>query len=350
MLWQDVPIFVDRWKSSAAVPASDLRRAVSVVHTADDVGYYWHPTGGKAAVYGAVNRDDFFRCKAAAARAVGHGRVLEHPLTKTALTDVLGCWIKVAYSPTLRRTGELLNFFPGQYVDGIPNAASPLAAMLTSGAVGAGLGWGTGKVLEKISPRGYGKKLGRTGAILGALLGAAPGAALSAASLSNGRSVLEPWPFEGAPQPNNDEALSLLRDIKLGEKYKAASAAFCKAAFGDMFGEFSAKQPPTPLDVNIDALGRTLWEHGASPGLAATAMGTMYAAQQLPSDLAREGWATGDQLGQLALNAAGDYTKGLLVGAALNAVIGTPYSAAQFGGGNAVLGIIGSVVPRLFGR
>ena len=50
-------------------------------------------------------------------------------------------WVKVAYSPTLHRAGELLNFFPGQYPGGVPNSPSPLAAMLTSGLLGAGLGW-----------------------------------------------------------------------------------------------------------------------------------------------------------------------------------------------------------------
>jgi hypothetical protein len=78
-------------------------------------------------------------------------------------------------------------------------------------------------------------------------------------------------------------------------------------------------------------------------------MGAVMAAQQMPDPDARPGWVTGNQLGQLAANAASDYVKGLAVGGLLNAVVGTPWRAPMFGVGNAALGLIGAAIPRLFG-
>jgi hypothetical protein len=101
--------------------------------------------------------------------------------------------------------------------------------------------------------------------------------------------------------------------------------------------------------VNIDHLGRTLWDYGASPGLAATTMGTMYAAQQMPDPRSRPGWVTAGQLGSLAEGAIGNYGRGALVGEAINLVIGTPIRPATVGLGAAALGVLGAIVPRLLG-
>ncbi len=61
-------------------------------------------------------------------------------------------------------------------------------------------------------------------------------------------------------------------------------------------------------------------------------------------------WATGNQLGQLALNMGKDYAKGALAGAAFNWATGAPFSAHGVGMANAALGVIATVLPRLFGR
>jgi hypothetical protein len=50
------------------------------------------------------------------------------------------------------------------------------------------------------------------------------------------------------------------------------------------------------------------------------------------------------------MNAAGNYGTGFLAGYAINKVIGTPYSAPQFGMGNAALGVLGAVIPKIFGQ
>ena len=83
--------------------------------------------------------------------------------------------------------------------------------------------------------------------------------------------------------------------------------------------------------------------------MAASTMGGIYAAQQMPDPRSRPGLVTGHQLGQLAQNAVGDYAKGYLVGAALNTIVGTPIRNSSFGLGGVALGVIGAVVPKLFG-
>jgi hypothetical protein len=146
------------------------------------------------------------------------------------------------------------------------------------------------------------------------------------------------------------------KDVKLGSRFKQACEKVAYAAGppgwdsgGDTFGMTPVSQSPTPLDVNINALGQTLYNQGASPNLAATTMSAMYAAQQLPDHRAAPGWATYGQLGQLAQNAASDYGKGMLAGGLINAAIGTPFAASSFGLGNVALGVIGAVVPKFFG-
>lgn len=372
MEWEDVPDAVDEWTAKAAGPARDLRR--EAVPTAGDVGYYVDPGSGSVALHArGCDRADLSLAKAAACRAVGRDLVRPLFLTHRELADPDAAWVKVAYSRGLRRLGEVLNFLPGQYAGGIPNFPSPLAATLTTGALGAGLGWGAGRLAQGFMPEDTGDHLPRTGAALGGLLGALPGAALGAAYAQNGHPVYKAGPLgveagsdpspdvhapwaRGVQGPLFEVAASDLRAGLAGDEDSAvlpaadaAAAAFVKRAFGTLGWSPMARQR-TLGDVDIDALGRTLWETGASPSLAATTMGAVYAARQLPDPYSRPGVVTGRQLGQLAMNAAGDYTKGLLAGAALNAVVGTPYSAPVFGAGAAALGVIGAVVPKLLGH
>jgi hypothetical protein len=383
MLWEQVPDTLDGWCVKLAGPARDVRRCVSNVLTLSQVGYYYHPELEKAALFAPLaSAADLACCKAAVARAVGPGHVRSAALGYKELTDPDGRWVKVAYSPVVRRLGELLNFFPGQYPGGLPNHPSPLAAMLSSGLVGAGLGWGVGTLAGKVLPPGYGDRLGRTGAVLGGLAGAAPGALWGLGNKSVGRGLNDPsllsapagsdpvnYPsaanglnavvlpkpdklelpgyIEEMEQPFKQAADAALAGLPLGAAYRAACE---KAAYAyGTFGVAPTAYGRTPVDVNINAIGQTLYDIGASPELAGTTMSTLYAAQQMPDPAGRPGWATGRQLGELARNAVGDYGKGLLVGAALNQVVGTPYRASTYGAAAAALGVLGAAIPKLFG-
>lgn len=365
MRWEDVPDIVDEWAVKVAASAAALRRAAANIFTSSDVGYYYNPVVEHIGFYSPdENPTDLVRCKTAAARVTGLPSLF---LTYQDLADTDGTWVKVAYSPTLRRAGELLNFFPGQLPGGVPNAPSPLAAILTSGLLGAGLGYGGGKILSSLLPRRVGHNLGRTGLLLGAALGAAPGAAWAGTNVLANRSPNDPTLLAGNPDDEVDimpnasnggnmlpydetgvsDLLSGTTQAGLGRAFKSALDAYEKSA--STFAGSYAPPSATPMDVNINALGQTMWDLGATPTLTAATMAGVYAARQLPDPRGRPGWATSHQLGQLAQNAAGDYATGLLVGAALNGIVGTPLSAPTYGLGNMALGIVGAVVPKLFG-
>lgn len=355
------------WAKALEKVAYALRARTADTLFDADIGYYADPESHVLAIYrdGASIREYALAKAAAAAVAT----VRPEPLTLAELGRA--AWVKVAYSPTLRAVGETGNFFPGQIAAGIPNSPSPLAAMLTSGLLGAGLGWGGGHLLKKVLPARYGEKLPQTGAILGGLAGAVPGAVWAGANKLTGRDWNDPelldqaagaepdrFPFatQGTlhiPQPGQGDPTAELRDAAkqvVMPHYKHSFDALRKEAVEKMAFRMGRPQPQSPVEVDIDALGRTLWSADASPMLAATTMGAMYAAQQMDDPDSRPGFVTGHQLGELARHAAGDYAKGYLVGAAINAVIGTPVSARSFGAGSAALGVIGAVVPKLFGR
>lgn len=383
LAWEDVPAAVEALAVKVAAPAWDVRRFAAGVPTTGDVGYFYDPQHDRVGLHPRrATIDDLYLCKQAAALAVGRGHVLDVPLTEAQAAGDDGVWVKVAYSPTLRRAGEYLNFFPGSYPGGIPNAPSPLAALLTTALVGGGLGYVGGRAVRAVLPDGVGKKLPRSGALAGMTAGSLLAAPWVAANLQQGKSLtdgslladreddppkVEGDAVSGTRSEPGDGVLKKLRgwdplhirraglpalkaikesfdSVVLSEDFKGVLA---KQA--SLFGGYAERQAPTPADVNIGSLGQTLWESGASDRLTTAALGTMYAASQLPDPNARPGWVTGHQLGSLAANAASNYVKGLAAGAVLNATVGTPWRAPAFGVGAAALGLIGAVIPRLFG-
>jgi hypothetical protein len=336
MEWEDVPSVVDEWVAKSREPARAVKHAAADVYTDTDVGYYYSPSQNRVAIYAQRADQDAALCKSAMEG------LRQEPclfLSYQELADAASDWIKVAHSPTLRRAGELLNFFPGQYPGGIPNAPSPLAAMLTSGLLGAGLGYGAGHLVSAILPPRVGKKVKKTATVAGGALGATPGALWGLASDDG---WLSPKPLDPAAGSLAEwgKTAAALEPIELGSMYKQAIGA------GALSYERPEPKEYDPLAVNINALGQTLWDIQAPPAIAATTLGAVYAAQQVPDRSQNKGEVTYNQLGRLAQSAAGDYVTGVLVGAALNTLIGTPFTPATYGLGNAVLG---TVVPRLFG-
>lgn len=357
--WSMVPEIVDHWALKCAAPAWDLRRAVGDVYTTGDVGYYYDGLHERFGIFGRnATPADLALCKAAAVRFAGAAQVEAEPLNLDQADS--WSWIKVAYSPQLRRIGEALNFFPGTYPGGIPNHPGPLASTLTSGLVGAGLGYAAGSLGERLLPESWGKRrLRRTLAVLGGMAGAAPGAAWMGSAARRGLS-----PHDGsdlAPPPDSEplmnprdlalkEAADALADVPLGETYRASVAAFAKEAFSTGFGqEAEEAEAPSVLDVNIDSMGHTLWEAGASPGLAGVTMGALHAAAQMPGG-GDPGWITPNQFGRLAMSAGGGYAAGALAGAALGMLTGMPAATQQaLRNSGATLGIVAAVLPKILG-
>lgn len=357
MEWEDLPAALDTWPLKCAAPCWALRPVLATTFVSAPVGVYWHLADARAAVYGpTATATDLALVKAAA------HRVLDAPPAEEALTaaDVAsGTWIKLAYAPVLQQpAAEAQSFFPGM-PPGIPTTPSPLAAMLTTALIGGGMGYGLGRLGETLLPRHWHRERARR---TGTLVGAASGAALALpwllASAANRHRPDESWPADApaaagsnAPPPLTEglrhDWERFYREQAQPGRYKEAAADFCKAAFADWqtLGEAAGRQA-TPYDVNMNALGQTLWESGASPALTGTTMGALYAAHQLPDEHSTEDTVTGHQLGQLALNAGKGYLTGKLVGWVLNQAIGMP--TTQWGGYGAALGLIGTAVPKLF--
>jgi len=344
-LWSQVPDRVDSLVEKCAAPAWEIRPTISDVYTRNEVGYYWNPEQEKAAIYVDASPDvtELSWCKAALDRAVGPDSVQSAILSASDISD--GSWVKVAYSPSLVRAGQALNFFPAKDIPW--NKPSPLTAMLTSGLLGAGLGYGLGWAGEKIMPEKMQRK-GRTRkslAILGGLLGAAPGAAWGGVNAMTGL----PW---NSPEllKADDKAAPTWGRVDMSRLKEAAAADFVKQAFGQPLGtgaEYVEK-------VNLNRLGQTLWDIGAPPATAAATMSSVYAAQQLPGGVG-PGYVTPHQTGLLGtmMGAAGGgakgYATGWTVGKGLELITGMPQSTQDsLKNTGALLGVINTLVPRLF--
>lgn len=374
---------VDAMTEKVAATAWDIRTALRDVYTTfEPIGVYVDPQVKSAAIHwmrGMGNLTDTVLVKTAVARVLP---VVDEPLDDAVAAS--GDWIKVAYSPTLRRAGEWLNFFPSAGTDIVPN--SPLASMLTSGLVGAGLGYGGGWLASQFTGDDWRKKrLRRNMAIAGGLAGMTPGLLWGAANKASGRTFNDPSlldhsapdaPSTGPTLQNPGEygpgldyfsgkmGCDLSEDLpfkvgkaycraceKLATDWGSADAELVKEAFGaGAIGLLPRQEDaPTTLDVNVNHLGQTLWEIGADPQTASMTMGALHAAQQMPGGKGSE-WVTPTQMGRLAAGMGAGYLSGALVGGTLGALTGLPQGAQDtLKRTGMYLGIVKSVVPRLFG-
>ena len=301
------------WEKYLRPSVSRIKTALAFCHTPVPVGVWVQPESGQV----RIDADD-----ASVRSAVPD---LADGLLKDA--GDAGAWVKVAYSPSLRRVGEYLNFFPGKYPGGIPNHPSPLASMLTTGLVGGGLGYGLGWSAEQLMPQSFQRgKLRRTLGIIGGVTGTALGSLPGVANAAAGKDFFDP------KSPLNTEA-NAVPDM---DATKAASE------FGSDFSNPS-------LAVNIDAMGRTLWSAGATPQLIGTTESLLRTADRMPGG-SQDGWVTPTQMGNLAANMGAGYLSGALVGATLGALGGLPQSTQDtLKRTGMYAGFVRAVVPHLFG-
>lgn len=277
-------------------------------------------------------------------------------------------WVKVAYSPTVRRIGETLNFFPSS--SSVPNWPGPVQSMLTSGLVGAGLGYGAGWLGEKLLPGKWRQgRLRKMLALLGGAAGVVPGALWGLANVRTGKKFWDPSLLNYQPgQPAEFDvsrfkgAAEIVKGIELSEQKKTAIdrvaaqvqdelESTIKSAFNGSFGPsvYPEQQPRGPLDINTQTLGQVLWDVGAKPESAAMTMGMIHAAQQMPGG-DRPGFVTPAQMARLGAHMGAGYLSGALVGSALGILTGLPQGAQDtLKRTGAYMGILNAVVPKLFG-
>lgn len=357
--WDQVPDLINRWAAATIEPLKVIRKQAALLYTQGKVGLYWHPDWEWAAAVDEKDAtdDDLRRASGVLAAAVGKDWIIPGVTVKDA--QDYG-WVKVAGTTSLRDVGTNLNFFPGNYTGGIPNSASPLAATLTGGLLGAGLGYAGGWLGEKFVPSWKRGRIRNTLVGIGGILGAAPGAAYMASAAAAGHGPLDNTILNQQP---GDPAHLLTEDLVpktvTGSDWDPPTSAELAAGAAKMayetFGIPQDPSPRSPMSVNIDQLGRTLWDIGSDPRSTAAAMGLAYTAQQLPVADARQGEVTPHQMGLLGtlMGAAGGglggYLVGRSVGMGLCALAGMPEdqqaTLAQAGMG---IGVVRALASRLF--
>lgn len=347
-LYEDFPGTIDYLAEKCASPAQIIRQIISPFYTKTDISIYWNPVIEKAGMYvrPKLNQKEFdWGCQLLSEK-LGKDQVHFKPLSPNDLQD---WWVKVAYSPTLRRLGELAQFFPSKDIPGF--GGRPIAAMIASGLLGTGLGYGAGYLSEKILPE-YAQtkgtlrnRLALLGGAGGALIGSMPGLV----NLHEGRRFNDPTLFEGFPEDGFEDKLPT------SKKYKEAVENFIAKKANNSLGTIGGPSFTEMPLIRTNELGQVLWGTNASPQTTAMTMGAVYGAGQMPDPNSRPGMVTPHQVGLfgMAMGAAGGGIKGYItgrtVGFGLGLLTGMPNSTQNtLGQTGATLGVISSIVPRLF--
>lgn len=265
---------------------------------------------------------------------------------------------KRAYSPTLRGAASLGGWTP-DLLGVLPGVPSPLAATLASGALGAGLGYGTGWVAEKFLPEKWERnRLRRTLAVMGGLAGAAPGALWGYVNLKEHgpAGLVKGWPLHERKTYDTEIPLRqagppkvIEQDIELDPLVKEAIAN--PNPFTDWGpGESGAFPPP----IDAEKLVQTIYTPPVSQQLppetqAATAGLVVGAGHHQTGGEYMPRLVSPLAVGRMSAGMGSGWLSGLLVGKVLGALTGMPDSAqARLRSTGLWAGAIANMVPLAF--
>lgn len=348
-LWPRLVEMIDALVEHSKEAAQAVQKTASGLTLSAPVFYRWNPVLGCAVVEPSpqATEEDFSLAVKAASNAVGHFSVRTIPFNPEH--DNPCEWIKVGYSEGIRRLGEYLQFFDTKNPEWWSHP-SPVAAMAASSLLGAGLGYGAGRAVEGVFGNVLpgGAKPRRLLSYGGAALGAVPAGLWMLANRSVGRSFNDPALLGGPPAQQGilDPGGSFhMPDVE--EMWKTSAAEMIhKRAELETMGAPAQQRAPSPYDVDIDAFGRTIYHTPAGPATA----GAIYAASGMPGGLPQPGFVTPSQFANFALSAGGNAAVGALAGAALGRLSNAdPSSLQSWRNTGALAGIVGTVLPRLFG-
>ena len=337
MDWHELPQYVDAWVEKTADAAAIAQLFASQCYTDQPTWIYWHPERQAAGIHYSAEKAAQDLILPGLTRCLTGAQII-------AEDSPLDCgWVKVAVSPTIRAIGEATNFLPGVYPGGIPNDASPLAGTITSGLIGAGLGYGAGTLGETLLPDRWERgRLRKTLALAGALPGVALGGALMAGNVATGRSF------------NDTEIIGKVADdtayaeyLTRCDRYIARISEGRRALFKEAFGDTPPLNAP---GITIDSLGRVLWGASVSPPVQAMAFEATRAASRMPGGIPGSHEVTPAQFGNLATNIGTGYLTGAVVGSVLGLLTGMPEEdQAQLRQTGMIAGIVHAVLPKLYG-
>ena len=238
----------------------------------------------------------------------------EYLFIDTASPDPFWCGLsisaqKTASQPTLWQTvqgaaGWNDMFYP----------PSPLAAMLATGVLGAGLGYGGAAIASNFLPRDWDKKkFRRSGLLLGGAVGAAPGALESLDSLLLGQSLLD----------------------------------------GSHMRLKNTKRASLPGHSSVDSMSmlQTIWQDPyVSRQLTGKEKSLMTGALSGTQMIAGSSYLTPSDMARLTAGMGAGYASGLVAGKVLGALTGMPQRTQQtLAQTGMYAGAVKSVLPMLYG-
>lgn len=260
-------------------------------------------------------------------------------------------WLKYASDPVIATAAKLLNYQPSA-INKVIGGPSPLAAALTSGLLGAGIGYGVGALGEQLLPQSdfnHGT-LRRNMAVAGGLVGAAPGVLWGAAAhkahpqTPGLRAWLSSWPFRDQDIPATvKKAVALLRQSNSKDDNTK------RAWFNDndddegMFGQGLDHMATLPM-IPKDDFGRVVWGDPNTPiHIRAATMGLVNTASMANNNSPFVSpW-------DIASVTATGAARGLLVGKTLGVLAGLkPESQANLQRAGVWGGMLQAVVPNAF--
>ncbi len=323
MNWMEVNSAVETLTDALSEPAKDIQSAIRTLPYWKGAGAYINTVDNR--LWMTAEDEDNAQVAQWLKKADVHPDVLTNVSPPYYLEDL--DWIKVAYSPLIRDTTEAMNLTPGDTF-GIPNSPSPLASMLTSGALGAGVGYGLGYLGEKALPNNWRRgKLRKSLAVAGGLAGATPGFLWGLANTGIlGRDFNDPFLLDSAPTGPSGTP-------------KQASADF---------GASGARMTPV---IPVDAFNRIVWH---DPDVAGRLdLPEQVALTSLVGGAAKRTgnpFVTPADVGMIAAGMGSGYMSGWAVGKILGGLIGAPQETQdklkQVG---MWAGIAKNVIPIAFG-
>jgi hypothetical protein len=234
--------------------------------------------------------------------------------------SVLAAREKRAYSKNLRGLMSVLGWNPDTMR--FPGWPSPAAAMLATGALGAGAGYGVGMLGEHLLPSTWQRnKLRKTMAIIGGLGGAATAVPWMAANVGSGKEITDGWPLDTPPILNYDE---------MGKQSEEYDIFRDDARHTDIHGDLNVYGRINSMpDIDVPRFTNTVWNDPyvasrLTPHEQAAAAGLMLGASHLAGGGQPARLITPWDVGKMTAGMGTGYLAGALIGKTLGVLAGMP--------------------------
>lgn len=345
--WHDVPETVGGLVKEGSTMFARLRAAVRTLPKAQPgYGHVWFNPRTQAVYFTLCDSDpeDLYSDWKDALKVKGVKSV--HCEAETPPRKEHGPWLRVKTASLPELLGPVAQ--AGGWHRGLPTnllgGPSPFSAMVASGALGAGAGYGAGWLAEQLVPEEYLRtgRLRKTLASLGGLAGAIPGFWTATDNWRHGASMFDNFGAEKA----GAVALKSLGDmldifaqpdsITRREMYKLADA------YGNAGGSSVYAKA-----IEKDRFNRALWNDPFTPDyLKGMTSGVVEGADQVGGDT---GLVSPMDIARLGVGMGSGLASGLIVGKTLGALAGiSPEAQKGLQRAGVWAGIVKNVVPMIF--